>query len=90
MGAGKTRILTSVNNVPRTSARTLLPLARLVRRMLDASQEETSHAHPTAFCSPVSKPVDAAAPGAPAVAQGTDFGVIAHDGRLNAVTGFLN
>jgi len=33
-------------DVPRISARTLLPLARLVRRMLAASQEETSHAEP--------------------------------------------
>ena len=31
-----------------------------------------------------------AAPGTPAVAHGTDFGVIAQDGRLHAVTGFLN
>ena len=31
-----------------------------------------------------------AAPGGPAVAYGTDFGVVAGDGRLSAVTGFLN
>jgi hypothetical protein len=31
-----------------------------------------------------------AAPGAPAVAHGTDFGVIAEDGRLSTVTGFLD
>lgn len=31
-----------------------------------------------------------AAPGAPAAAHGTDFGVIAEDGRLSAVTGFLD
>ena len=31
-----------------------------------------------------------AAPDATAVAQGTDFGVVAQDGRLSAVTGFLN
>ena len=49
----------------RTSARTLLPLARLVRRMLAASHKETSHADPTASCPPLSKRLDAAAPGAP-------------------------
>lgn len=31
-----------------------------------------------------------AAPGAAAVAHGTDFGVIAEDGRLSTVTGFLD
>ena len=53
--------------VPRISARTLLPLARLIRRMLAASREETSHAEPTAS-SPLSPQLlDAAAPGAPAM-----------------------
>ena len=33
-------------DVPRISARTLLPLARLIQRMLTASQEVTSHAEP--------------------------------------------
>lgn len=31
-----------------------------------------------------------AADGAPAVAHGTDFGVVAEDGRLRMVTGFLD
>jgi len=31
-----------------------------------------------------------AAPGAPAVAHGTDFGIMAADGCLSAVTGFLD
>lgn len=31
-----------------------------------------------------------ASPGATAVAHGTDFGVIAEDGRLSTVTGFLD
>ena len=31
-----------------------------------------------------------AAEGAPAVAQGTDFGIVAADGRLASVTGFLD
>ncbi len=47
-------------DVLRISARTLLPLARLVRRMLAASKEETSHAEPN----PPDPPLSCAAGGA--------------------------
>ncbi|MBV8398148.1 MAG: hypothetical protein JOZ17_05345 [Acetobacteraceae bacterium] len=56
--------------MPRISARVLLPLARQVRRMLTASQEETPHAEP-ALSAPLSPTVSG---GSPAVVSATVAG----------------
>jgi hypothetical protein len=56
------RPLASQETLPRISARTLLPLARLVRSMLAASTKEASHASPSEVGSSVKAHAEPAIP----------------------------